>query len=164
MSGAGVKPKVYIETTIPSYLVARPSRDLQMAAHQQLTREWWDYRRSLFDLYVSELVVQECRSGDVVVAENRILSLAGVTVLPIDNKGVELADALVSQRAIPRKAAADALHIALATAYACDYLLTWNCRHIANAEIQRAILPIVRERGWNLPVICTPEELMGTDQ
>jgi hypothetical protein len=145
-------------------LVARPSRDLLMSAHQQLTREWWDHRRSLFELYVSELVVQERRSGDAAMAANRIQALVGITVLPIDNKGVELADALVSERAIPRKAAADALHIALATAYACDYLLTWNCRHIANAEIERAMLPVVRGRGWDLPVICTPEELMGADQ
>ncbi|MGC2110669.1 MAG: type II toxin-antitoxin system VapC family toxin [Candidatus Korobacteraceae bacterium] len=154
--------KVYIETTIPSYLVARPSRDPLVAAHQQLTREWWEVRRAAFELYVSELVLEECRAGDVIFAAKRGEALVGVRVLPLTTEILDLASALIMEGVIPGKAAGDAIHIAVATAYACEYLLTWNCRHIANAEIQRALLPVVGGRGWNLPIICTPEELMGS--
>jgi hypothetical protein len=156
-----VKAKVYIETTIPSYLVAKPSRDLLLAAHQQLTGEWWAYRRPVFDLYISELVLEECRAGDAFLATRRIEVLANIPVLAFTREVLELAEILISEGPIPRKAAGDALHIAVAAAYACEYLLTWNCRHMANAEIQRAARPVARGKGWDLPIVCTPEELMG---
>jgi len=156
--------KVYIETTIPSYLAARPSRDLLIAAHQQLTRDWWDSRRSDFDLYVSEPVLEEAAAGDPAVAQARIELLEDIPVLSITDGILKLAESLVSEGPIPRRAVGDALHIAVATAYACEYLLTWNCRHIANAQIQRAARVLVRKNGFELPVICTPEELMGGDE
>ena len=156
--------KVYLETTIPSYLAARPSRGLLIAAHQQLTREWWESRRPMFDLYVSELVLQESAAGDANLAGKRLELVADLPVLALTSGILELAEALVAEGAVPRKAAGDALHIAIATAYACEYLLTWNCRHIANAEIQRAARQVVRRRGFELPTICTPEELMGEEE
>jgi hypothetical protein len=156
-----VKAKVYIETTIPSYLIARASHDPLIAAHQQLTQTWWDYRRPMFDLYISEFVLEECRAGDVILAAKRVDILAGIPILAVSTEVLELAELLVSEGPIPRRAAVDALHIAVATAYACEYLLTWNCRHIANAEIERAARPVVGRRGWELPAVCTPEELMG---
>jgi len=162
--GIYVSAKVYIETTIPSYLAARPSRDLLIAAHQQLTREWWDVRRPAFDLYVSEPVLEESAAGDAILARRRLELLADIPVLPLTSAILRLAEALVAEGPIPRKAAADALHIAAATAYGCEYLLTWNCRHIANAEIQRAARWVVRKQGFELPIICTPEELMGGEE
>ncbi|MHB8652889.1 MAG: type II toxin-antitoxin system VapC family toxin [Terriglobia bacterium] len=156
-----MKPKVYIETTIPSYLVARPSRDLLIAAHQQLTRDWWESRGPAFDLYVSEPVLEEAAAGDAITAKKRLELLADISVLALTEGIMKLAESLVMEGPIPRKAAGDALHIAIATSYGCEYLLTWNCRHIANAEIQRMARLVVRRHGFELPTICTPEELMG---
>jgi hypothetical protein len=156
-----MKAKVYIETTIPSYLVARPSRDLLIAAHQQLTRNWWELRGPTFDLYVSEPVLEEAAAGDAIPAKKRLELLADIRVLALTEGIMKLAESLVTEGPIPRKAAGDALHIAIATSYACEYLLAWNCRHIANAEIQRMARSVVRRHGFELPTICTPEELMG---
>lgn len=153
--------KVYLETTIPSYLTARPSRDLIVAGHQEITRQWWEQRHSAFAVFVSELVLQECRAGHAESAHKRIELLAGIPILPANHAISQMAERLVIEGPIPPKAAGDAVHIATATVYQCDYLLTWNCRHIANAEIQRSLRRIIRQHGWELPVICTPEELMG---
>jgi predicted nucleic acid-binding protein len=159
-----MKAKVYIETTIPSYLVARRSRDPIVAAHQQLTRNWWEFRRSAFHLYVSESVLEEAAAGDATLARERVTLLANIPVLAMTSTIIEVAEGLVAAGTIPRKAAVDALHIAVATAYGCEFLLTWNCRHIANAGIRRAAASIVSRRGFELPVICTPEELMGESE
>ena len=132
-----MKAKVYIETTIPSYLAARPSRDSLIAAHQRLTRDWWESRGPAFDLYVSEPVLEEAAAGDATLARKRLELPADVRVLALTEGILKLAESLVTDGPIPPKAAGDALHIAVATSYACEYLLTWNCRHIANAEIQR---------------------------
>lgn len=159
-----MKAKLYVETTIPSYLVARPSRDLLIAAHQQLTRDWWESRAPAFDLYVSELVLEEAAAGDAIPAKKRLELLADIRVLALTEGIMKLAESLVTEGPIPRKAAGDAVHIAIATSYACEYLLTWNCRHIANAEIQRRARFVVRKHGFELPTICTPEELMGEEE
>jgi predicted nucleic acid-binding protein len=156
-----MKARVYIETTIPSYLAARPSRDLLIAAHQQLTRDWWEFRRPAFGLYVSEPVLEEAAAGDAVLAKKRLELMENIPVLALTSGILKVAESLVAEGTIPRKAAGDALHIAIATSYGCEYLLTWNCRHIANAEIQRAARLVVRKQGFELPIICTPEELMG---
>jgi len=159
-----MKAKLYLETTIPSYLVGRPSRDLLVAAHQQITREWWESRGSDFALYVSELVVQEVRAGDAGLATRRLEVLADVPILGINDEIIELAEDLISEGPIPRKAAGDAAHIAFATVYGCEYLLTWNCRHIANAELHGAIRRVIEQHGYDVPTLCTPEELMGGEQ
>jgi hypothetical protein len=156
-----MKPKVYIETTIVSYLTARPSRDLIIAAHQQLTQEWWDDRRVHFDLYVSQVVVQESGAGDTLMAEKRLEVLEKIPLLDLRQEAVALARGLVEKGPLPEKAAVDALHIAVATVHGMDYLLTWNCKHIANAEMQTAVAAICRTAGYEPPVICTPEELLG---
>lgn len=159
-----MKAKLYLETTIPSYLVGRPSRDLLVAAHQGITRDWWELRRSSFELYVSELVVQEIRAGNALVASQRLEILRDVPILPVSGEILRLAEDLIAKGPIPRKAADDAAHIAIATVYGCEYLLTWNCRHIANAEMHRAIRRVVEEYGYEVPNLCTPEELMGEEQ
>ena len=152
---------VYIETTIIGYLTARPSRDLIVAAHQQLTPEWWERRRVEYGLFASPLVLREAGSGDVQQAQRRLEMLRELPVIAINDDAVALARALIDDGAVPEKAAEDALHIALATVHGMDYLLTWNCRHIANAEMRGRIEAVCLDRGYEPPIICTPEELMG---
>jgi PIN domain len=156
-----MKSKVYIETTMPSYLAGRPSRDLLVAAHQQITLEWWETRRNLFDLYISELVLREISSGDAALANRRLEFLSGIPIMDVGHEIHELSSTLILEGPIPSVAAPDATHIATATAYGCDYLLTWNCRHIANAEIRQGLRRAVERFGFELPILCTTEELMG---
>ena len=158
-----MKPKLYLETTIPSYLAGRPGRDLLVAAHQSVTRDWWELRRGHFDLYISELVIQEVRAGDARLANRRLELLANIPILFVNREILELAEELIAKGPIPPKAAVDAAHIAIATVYGCEFLLTWNCRHIANAELHRAIRRVVEQYGYEVPNLCTPEELMGDD-
>jgi hypothetical protein len=153
-----MKPTVYVETTIPSYLTAWASRDLIRAAHQQITREWWA-RRERFDLYSSRLVVQECQAGDAQAAADRLAALAGIPLLEQGADVAELAEALIRGVPLPQKAVADSLHIATAAVHGMQYLLTWNCTHIANVELRPQIEAACRAAGFEPPLICTPEEL-----
>ena len=154
-------PKIYIETTIPSYLTSRPSRDLLIAGHQQVTHQWWEDRRRDFELFVSQLVEDECRAGDSNMAKKRLNAIRGIPLLEISNDVDSLADQLITIGPIPKKAETDAAHIAVAAIHRVDYLLTWNCKHIANAEMQKSIREIYRKAGFEPPIICTPEELLG---
>jgi len=155
-----MKPKVYIETTIPSYLTGRPSRDLVIVGHQELTREWWDERRDAFDLYISQFVLDEARAGDVRMAQKRLEALDGIEEIKITEEALQLAEKLVASGIIPSVAATDAAHIAVAAINGMDYLLTWNCKHIANAEIMKKIYSFCGREGYDCPLICTPIELM----
>lgn len=153
------KQKVYIETTIVSYLTAAPSRDVVLTAHQQLTSDWWE-RRDRFDLFVSEAVLQEAAGGDPSAAARRLAALQGISVLALTEPVVSLARSLVAGHAVASKAALDAVHIAVAAVNGMDFLLTWNCAHIANAATRGTIERLCRAAGFVPPVICTPEELM----
>lgn len=133
------KESVYLETTIVSYLTAWLSRDLIRAAHQQITQEWWNNRRGDFKVFVSALVINEASAGDAGAAGKRLEALDGVALLDVNLKVENLAKALIANKALPPKAATDALHIAVAAVHGIDYLLSWNCKHIANAEMQVAI-------------------------
>ncbi len=157
-----MNPKVYLETTIVSYLTARPSRDLIIAAHQELTREWWENRRAEFELYASQLVLQEASAGDAEAAKSRLDILAPLPLLITNPAAVTLARSLTTKGPLPKKAGADALHIAIAATNGVDYLLTWNCKHIANAQMYTAVAAKCRAAGFEPPVICTPEELLGS--
>ncbi len=156
-----VRPTVYIETSIVSHLAARPSRDLITAAHQQLTALWWDRRRQEFDLYVSQLVLDEAAAGDLDAAQRRGAILETLPLLDITDEVTSLAAALVRGVPLPPRAGADALHIAVAACHGMDFLLTWNCAHIANAELRPLVERVCRERGYVAPVLCTPDEFMG---
>ena len=156
-----MKPKVYIETTIISYLTAKPSRDLIIAAHQEITNEWWENRKNHFNLFVSQLVIQEATSGDKQAAQKRLNILKSIPVLELNEDVVSLARILIKEKALPQKAVEDALHISIAIIHEIDYLLTWNCKHIANAERQHAIAAVCYKKDFEPLIICTPEELMG---
>lgn len=156
-----MKPKLYLETTIPSYLTARPGRNLIRAAHQQLTDEWWKKRRSHFDLFTSQFVYDEAALGDAVAAEERLQILRPVARLSVTKAVIELTGHILASGRIPQKAATDAAHMAIASVHGMHFLLTWNCRHINNAEIYTHVGAICAAQGFPLPIICTPEELMG---
>ena len=152
---------VYIETSIISYLTARVSRDLIVAGHQQMTEEWWSVQRNRFELWASELVVEEASAGDASAAAERLKVLNTIEMLDITEEAGFLATALIDRGSLPAKASADALHIAIAAVHNVDYLLTWNCKHIANAEMRPVIESVCRNMGFIPPILCTPEELMG---
>ena len=156
-----MKSRLYLETTIPSYLTSRPSRDLIIAGHQQVTREWWEKRRGAFQLYVSQLVIDEASAGDPAAARERLKVLQDLPLLDITPEVADLASGILASGRIPRKAATDAAHIAIAAVHGMDFLATWNCVRIANATNAKAIALICRKHSCECPVICTPEELIG---
>lgn len=152
--------RVYIETTIVSYPTARPSRDVVIAGHQQVTREWWDTRRLEYELCISVLVLDESGAGDSQAAQDRLRVLRPLLILETSPEALELAKELLLAGALPAKAADDALHIAIAASKAIPYLLTWNCRHMANAIMRPVIESVCEAKGFKAPIICTPEELL----
>jgi hypothetical protein len=156
-----VRQRVYLETTIVSYLTARPSRDLILAAHQEVTRQWWEGPRERFGLYVSQFVLDEASDGDPAAAAERLKLLSGLSLLPLTEEVHDVARGLLDAGVLPRKAQADGVHIAVATVHEMDMLLTWNCRHLANAVILVGVGRHLRDRGYEVPIICTPDELMG---
>jgi len=156
-----MKPRLYLETTIPSYLTSRPSRDLIIAGHQQITREWWERRRNAFQLHISQLVVDEASAGDPHAAGERLKVIQDYPLLDITPEVGVLASSFLASGVIPRKSATDAAHIAIAAVHGMDFLITWNCVHIANAVIAKAVAKICRQHDCESPVICTPEELLG---
>jgi predicted nucleic acid-binding protein len=155
-----VKPTVYLETSIISYLAAHPSRDLLIAANQQATHEWWQMRRERFELVISDVVIQEISAGDPGAASRRREFVLGLRTLTAGQSDAALAARLVASLRLPHRAALDALHVATAAVNGLDYLLTWNCAHIANAAFRHGIESTCGEYGYPAPVICTPTELV----
>ena len=154
------KPAVYIETTVVSYLTARPSRDLVVMAHQQVTREWWENTLPRCDAYVSPVVIEEAGRGDPAAAALRLKSIDGFPVLDVNEIAHALADEYFTHTRIPEKARADAFHLSLATVHGMDYLVSWNFTHILGASVRAVVQDINLSRGFRTPVICTPEEAM----
>ena len=155
------KKKTYIETSIASYLTARGTTDLIGAGWQKATLDWWETQAHRFDLYVSTVTLEEASLGDADAAARRLEALAGIPVLEITDAGVGLAQALVDAGALPSKAVNDAFHVGVAAVHRMDYLLTWNFRHLDNAETKPAMRGVCAAHGLVLPEICTPHELMG---
>lgn len=154
-----LKQSLYLETTIVSYLTALPSHDLVVAAHQQVTRDWWE-TRSAFELYMSQFVLDEAGAGDREAAERRMAALADIPLLDLTPDVRLVAGEILRLGGMPSKAYVDALHVAVAAAHGIDYLLTWNCTHIANPMLRGRIEAICRATGFEPPVICTPVEFM----
>lgn len=152
---------VYIETSILGYLTARSTRNLVLAANIEVTKEWWESRRSGFMLYISQVVLDEVTRGDAEIAVKRLELLNGLPLVELSQAVRNLSAQFLLQSNLPAKASDDAVHIAAATVHKLDYLLTWNCKHIANAQIQRKLAEVSLDFGYQLPVICTPYELLG---
>lgn len=153
-------PTVYLETTIPSYLAAYPSRDLVIAGHQQITHEWWRTARDRFDLYVSEAVLHEIRAGDSDAAARRQTFVEGLPILAMNEDVRALVRAYAARLGLVGRGRADLPHFAFAVAYEVDYLVTWNCTHIANGEMMRRLLTANEELNRYTPLIVTPEEIL----
>ena len=153
-----MKPKAYVETSIISYLTAWQSRDIVLAAHQQVTRDWWTSRGN-FELFASQFVLDEAGAGDAEAAASRLAALNDTTILEVTEDAVLLAQRLIAAGGLPAQARIDALHVAMAAVHGMDYLLTWNCRHIANAALRGRIEELCREAGFEPPIVCTPLEL-----
>jgi predicted nucleic acid-binding protein len=151
---------IYIETSIVSYLAGGASRDLLIAACQQATKEWWQDQRDRYDLFTSQLVVAEAAAGDPESAKRRLAYLEGIPELRVTTEVGDLARALVTQGALPSKAEADALHIAVAAVHRMDLLLTWNCRHIDNPATKPMVRSVCLAAGYSCPEICTPIEIL----
>ena len=158
-----MRPTAYIETSVVSYLTARPSRDVVIAAYQEVTREWWRNAPDRFDLVASALVVAEAGAGDPDAARVRLEALEAVALLDATRNAENLAHSLVDLGAVPGRAADDAAHIAIAATNGVDFLVTWNFRHIANAAMRARIEQVCRQTGYEPPVICTPNELLEAD-
>jgi predicted nucleic acid-binding protein len=156
-----VKKSVYIETTIVSYLTGWPSADLIRAARQAITKRWWRDRRRHFDLFTSQVVLEEAGKGDERAAARRTRILQRLTRLGTTAQALALAAALIDKQAMPPKAAVDALHLAVASVEKIDILLTWNCTHLANGEMLGEMARVIAAKGHRVPIVCTPEELMG---
>jgi hypothetical protein len=157
-----MKPTVYIETTIPSYLVARPSKQPRLQADQETTRQWWSRHTGDFDMFVSEIVVREVQQGDSAMAADRLARIRHLPILMLSNAAENLA-AFLLQRVIPAQAIDDAAHIAVAAVNRMDFLLTWNCRHINNRYTIRRIEKCCADAGYSCPVVATPAELMSIE-
>ena len=156
-----LKKKVYIETSFISYLCGKRSDNLIISSNQKITHDWWDKRKQFYNLFSSELVYQEIIKGDKVASIERIKVFDSFDLLELNDMVKRMAGTLLAKRVLSAKAAVDAMHIALATVSGMDYLLTWNCKHIANAELQKQVLSVCTIEGHSMPVICTPLELMG---
>ena len=155
-----MKPTVYIDTSVVSYLTARPSRDLIIAAYQQVTREWWESAGDRFSLAASALVREEPARGDPGAARARLQALEGIALLQVTQEARRLARSRLAIGLLPRTAAIDALHIAVAAAHGLDYLVTWTFRHIANVAVHTQLERTCRDAGYEPPVMCSPHQLL----
>lgn len=152
---------VYLETSFVSYLVARRSQDVIIAGHQATTADWWANRRSLFECFMSQVVIDEASAGDPDEITKRLAVLSTLSALEVTTDAESLTLAILSAGMLPARAIRDAAHVAVATVHGIDYLLTWNCKHLANAQITRRIALVCVQMGFRMPVVCTPLELMG---
>ena len=154
---------VYVETSVVSYLRTEPSSQVVMAARQLLTRQWWNEERTNYQLVASQFVLDEAAAGDPTLADERLRALSGIPLLPLEPAIADIADEIMSRSILPEKARTDALHIATVAHHRIQYLLTWNCRHIANSRILPRIHAVLNDLSIPIPVICMPEEMVGND-
>ena len=159
-----MKPKIYIETSIISYLTARPSRDVLVNANQMLAKEWWTGYLDNFETFVSEVVITEIEKGDPEFAKLRLTAVKGIRALPLTNEAKSLAEEILARNILPAKATVDVLHISIASVNSMDFLLSLNCKHIANAFIYRRIRDVCRDLGYEPPIICTLQEILEKEK
>lgn len=155
------KPLIYIETTIPGYLVANPSKNMALLYHQVQTRDWWSGQRQDFQPVISPEVILEISRGDQDMAQRRLEMLAGIPELALTEAVIELNRAFAQSRVLPVKAASDILHLAFAAGHGCEFLLTWNCRHINNPYTLGKLRKVCERLGFEFPIVTTPTTLLG---
>lgn len=155
------KPRIYIETSVISYLTARPSRDLIVAAHQQITQDWWEHRQQQYSLYISQYVVDEAAQGDPAAAQKRLQAIEHLPEIDTSDSVEMLAKALIEHQALPQNSRLDALHLAVAAVNGIEILLTWNFKHLANAVAILKAESVCRQCGFEPPRIVTPLQMQG---
>ncbi len=156
-----MKQIVYLESSVISYLTSRPNRDVIIAGRQAITLDWWENQRHQFELRISVLVEEEISKGDSSAAQQRFEKVADIQSLLISDEAIRIADLLLAEKAVPKGSEEDALHIGIAASQGVDFLLTWNFKHINNAETKTAITRLVESAGYVCPQLCSPEELGG---
>ena len=157
------KQRIYIETSVISYLTANPSKDIVIAGHQQITKEWWNKARQRFDCYISEVVLAEIEKGDVKAAARRKDAVQDINILEYNTEIEKLALTYLDLFKIPDKSKLDASHLALSVWYNIDVLMSWNCKHIANALVNIKLRENNNKSNLFTPILCTPEELLETN-
>jgi len=155
-----MKESIYLETTVVSYYTSKPSRDIVALAHQEITRQWWPIAIRRYDIFISEVVTEEASFGDPEAAKRRLEELKDFPHLELNDKVEEMAQVYMERLNIPEKSFRDAAHLAIACVHNIDYLVTWNCAHLANGEVIKKLMKINESIGIHTPIICTPEELM----
>lgn len=155
-----MKKTVYIESTVISYFVAKPSRDLIVAAHQQITQDWWESALPFLSPYISQFVISEISLGDAVASSARLKAISSFPVLEMTPEIASLANLYFKAINIPAKARSDAFHLAMAAWHGLDFMVSWNCAHIASGRVRAIVKQINGASGLATPTICTPEELM----
>ncbi len=152
---------IYIESSVISYITARPSRDVVTSARQTVTLEWWEEYKDSFESFISDLVVEEISSGDLLAAKRRLSVIKKIPVLETTENATKLAKKLITERVVPESSAEDALHISIAAVQKIDFLLTWNFKHINNAYTRDKIAKVIMQWNYSCPVLCSPEELIN---
>ncbi|MEI7696375.1 MAG: type II toxin-antitoxin system VapC family toxin [Chlorobium sp.] len=156
-----MKQIVYLESSVISYLTSRPNRDVIIAGRQAITLDWWENQRHQFELRISVLVEEEISKGDSSAAQQRFEKVADIESLLISDEAIRIADLLLAEKVVPKGSEEEALHIGIAASQGVDFLLTWNFKHINNAETKNAITRLVESAGYVCPQLCSPEELGG---
>jgi predicted nucleic acid-binding protein len=159
-----MKKRIYIETTVVSYLTAKPSRDIMIAGHQEATRELWVKLLSGYEAYISALVFQEAGRGDPVQAQARLSAIAKLPMLDINDEAQSLAEKIITQKGIPAEYPEDALHIAIAAVNGIEVIITWNFAHLNNPFTRKKVRKIVDAEGYSCPEVCSPEELLEVEE
>ena len=154
------KQTLYIESSVISYLTAKPSRDAVMNARQILTREWWEEELQVYDSYISHLVFTEVSKGDIDASKKRVEAIQDIMSLDITEEVYQLAYRIINT-SFPEDSFDDAVHIAVSAINGMNYLLTWNFKHIANASLRKDIITACNDEGYECPIICSPAEFLG---
>lgn len=161
---SAVRPKLYVETTVISYLVARPSNDASLVYRQQITRQLWEECADDYEFVVSDIVISEILRGDAETAQRRFDVVANLTILDISPDVDKLTQDLIDAGAVPHQARSDAQHITFAAVNSIDYLVSWNYKHIVNEIKRQLINEVCHAAGFQSPTICTPIEIIEEAQ
>ncbi len=155
-----MKPKVYIETTIPSFYY-EDRTEPEVIARKEWTRTWWDNRRKYYNVVSSAVVIDELQSGDYSKKEKSLDLISPLSLIPVQTEILEIVETYIQHKVMPTNPVGDALHLALASYHKCDFLLTWNCKHLANANKFQHIRRVNTMLGLFVPLLVTPIELLG---
>lgn len=154
---------VYLETTVVGNIAGRLHPDPAIAARQQVTRTWWATAAERYELFISQVIVDECAAGDSAAASERLEVIRSLPLLDETRAAEQLADLLIARLAVPESQPRDALHIAVAAVHGIQFIATWNFKHLLNPHLQAKIADSCYEGGYVPPVICTPEQLIESE-